>query len=35
MLHVNTKEAQRLFNRLKTQQKLMQEQAMKEEQEGS
>ena len=35
MLHVNEKEAQRLFNRLKSSQKLMQERAMKEEQEGS
>ena len=35
MLHINEKEAQRLFDRLKTSQKLMRERAMKEEQEGS
>ena len=35
MLHINEKEAQRLFNRLTTSQKLMRERAIKEEQEGS
>ena len=34
MLHINENEAQKLFNRLKRQQQMMREKAMKEEQEG-